>query len=330
MTLEIKSDDNDPLVSIIIINYNGKSHLEKCLESLLKVNYTNFEIIIIDNNSTDGSVEFVKNNYSQIKIKKLEKNYGFAYPNNLGAKISNGDYLLFLNNDTIVTPNFIFELVEIISSNPNIVICQSLLLKMNGDVDSSGDFIDYLGREFNSREKKPTFQRILSARGASMLVKKDVFFELGGFDEKFFVSFEDVDLGWRANMCDYSVVLAPKSVVYHLGGGTTGKTELDIQFHGVKNSLILRLTNFEFSYAIRSITVLFFTSVMKKFFRISIINDPEVRPPLPSSKIIISGIFWILKNYKYIFKKRKQVNKMRIKSTKELIKMKLIRKNVIV
>ena len=74
-----------PLVSIIIVNYNGKSYLKACLKSLLKVNYTNFEIILVDNNSIDGSIEFVENNYPQIKIKKLDKNYGFAEPTNIGA-----------------------------------------------------------------------------------------------------------------------------------------------------------------------------------------------------------------------------------------------------
>ena len=134
-----------PKVSVIIVNYNGKTLLEKCLESLVKVNYENFEIILVDNNSTDGTVEFVTKTYPSIIIIKLDSNRGFAEPNNIGAKIASGKYLLFLNNDTIVTPNFISEMVKVIEKDKKIAICQSLLLRLDGSIDSSGDFIDQLG-----------------------------------------------------------------------------------------------------------------------------------------------------------------------------------------
>lgn len=315
---------NNPLVSIIIVNFNGKTYIEKCLESLIKVNYTNYEIIIVDNNSDDGSRELIEDKYPTIKIKKLEKNYGFTYPNNLGAKMANGDFLLFLNNDTIVTPNFISELMNTITSRSDIAICQSFLLKMNGDVDSSGDFIDCYGRAFSSREKNPKFRHILSARGASMMVKKKIFFELGGFDEKFFASFEDVDLGWRANIFGYGVVLAPKSLVYHMGGQTIKNINTQIQFHGVKNSLVIRLTNFEFFYSLKSIIILFFVTMMRRFFKISVIQDPELSPPLPSLKIMVLGSFWIIKNLRYILKKRRETHLKRVKSTKELKELNVI------
>jgi GT2 family glycosyltransferase len=310
--------NNQPLISIIIVNFNGKQYLESCLESLIKLNYNNYEVILLDNNSTDESVSFVEKNYPKIILKKLDQNYGFAYPNNLGAKIAKGDYLLFLNNDTVVTPNSLSELLSTILSDSNIAICQSFLLKMNGDVDSSGDFIDSLGRAFSSREKNPHFKNILSARAACMLTRKEIFFELDGFDEIFFVSFEDVDLGWRANILGYSVVLSPKSLVYHLGGQTIKKFKQQIQFHSVKNSLIIRLTNFELFYSFKSIMLLFFVSFMRCFFKIKVIVDPEISPPLPPIKIMISGSFWILKNLGYIFKKRKYVQSKRIRTTNDL------------
>ena len=143
---------NMPLVSIIIINYNGKSYLEKCLESIKKIKYDNLEIIVVDNNSTDGTMEFLVQNYPSIITLKLDKNYGFAKPNNMAAKIAKGDFLLFLNNDTEVTPNFLTELVQVLVGNDQIGICQSLLLKPNGEIDSSGDFIDTIGVVYNSKE----------------------------------------------------------------------------------------------------------------------------------------------------------------------------------
>jgi len=308
----------DPLVSIIIVNYNGKEHLSKCLESLSKIEYSNFEMILVDNNSTDDSIEFVKNNYPSIIIIKLEKNYGFAEPNNIGAKNSKGELLLFLNNDTIVTSNFVKEMVDVISSKEKIAICQSLLLKPNGEVDSSGDFVDNLGRAYSSREKKSEITEILSARGASMMVKTQAFWDLGGFDKKFFVSFEDVDLGWRAWLWGYKVVLAPKSIVYHYGKQTIKKQIKEIELHAVKNSIILRLANFEISFALKSIMVLFFVTMMRRIFHISVISDPEPSPPLPSIRTILDGAYWVFKNFGYILNKRKLVNSRRIESTMSL------------
>jgi len=318
--------ENIPLVSIIIVNYNGRNYLEKCLKSLKQTSYSNFEIILVDNNSNDTSIEFVQSNYPEIEIITLDKNYGFAEPNNIGARKAKGDFLVFLNNDTEVTPNWISELVNTVNSDSKIAICQSLLLSPNGNIDSSGDFVDIYGRAYSSRNKVNKVTPILSARGACMLIKKDIFYELGGFDENFFASFEDVDLGWRACMWGYKVVLVPNSIVKHNAGTTIKNLKQEIQFHGAKNTLILRLVNFELSFASKSILVLFLITFAKKFFGINVIKEPEKLLPLPSSKIILKGIFWILKNLSYVCDKRKLVNSRRIRSTKELIEMGLITK----
>ena len=164
-----------PKVSVIIINYNGKKLLEKCLESLFKIEYDNFEVIIVDNNSTDNSIDFLRKNYPSVIIIKLDSNKGFAEPNNVAAKITKGDFLLFLNNDTIVTPNFISEMIKVIKNDKKISICQSLLLKSDNSIDSSGDFIDELGVCFNSKLKTTEVKEIFSARGASMLIQKKTF-----------------------------------------------------------------------------------------------------------------------------------------------------------
>jgi len=316
----------NPLVSIIIVNYNGKSNLEKCLESLSNINYDNYEITLIDNNSTDKSVEFVMNNYPSIIIIKLNKNQGFAEPNNIGAKNANGDFYLFLNNDTVVRPNFIIEMINLLKKDSEIAICQSLLLKPNGDVDSSGDFVDTLGRAYSSRDKVNEVKKILSARGASMMVRKEPFWDLGGFDKKFFASFEDVDLGWNAWIYGYKVVIVPNSIVYHTGSQTVKNLSSEVIFHGVKNTLILRLVNFEIPFMISSIVKLSFVTFMRKCFGISVISDPEQAPPLPSFGTIIRGGMWVLKNMNYVLDKRKKVNSRRVRSTKDLLKMGLITK----
>jgi len=292
----------------------------------MKINYKNYEIILVDNNSTDTSVEYVKNTYPSITIIKLNRNYGFAEPNNIGAKNAKGDYLLFLNNDTEVNPNFVGEMVKVLKQDPTIAICQSLLLKPNGEVDSSGDFIDTMGRVYSSKNKVNEVKKILSARGASMMVRKDSFWDLGGFDKKFFASFEDVDLGWRAWIWGYKIVLVPNSIVYHKGGETVKQHLSEIRFHGVKNSLIIRLTNFETGLATTSIFKTLGVILFRKSFGISLVNDHEEIFPLPSVKIILRGVMWVAKNFGYVLAKRKNVNSRRKRTSKDLLNLGLITK----
>ena len=315
---------DNPLVSVIIVNYNGKRHLEKCLESLMNVDYEKCEVILVDNNSTDNSVEFVKNVYPSVIIIKLDNNYGFAEPNNIGAKNAKGELLLFLNNDTVVNPNFIREMVKVLNQDSEIAICQSLLLKPNGEVESSGDFIDILGRAYMSKEKETKVKEILSARGASMMVRKKMFWELGGFDKNFFASFEDIDLSWRAWIWGYKIVLVPNSIVYHTGGQTIQLLTPEIKFHGVKNNLVLCLANFE--APLSKIIKLFYASLMKKSFGISVGTDYELARPLPSFGTVFRGLMWVLKNFKYVSAKRKKVNSRRARTTEELVQRGLITK----
>jgi GT2 family glycosyltransferase len=327
-----------PLVSIIIINYNGKLYLEKCLESIKKINYDNLEIIVVDNNSTDGTMEFLVQNYPSVITLKLDQNYGFAKPNNMAAKIAKGDFLLFLNNDTEVTPNFLTELVQVLVGNDHIGICQSLLLKLNGEIDSSGDFIDTIGIVYNSKEPIDKIREISSARGASMIIRKKLFLDLGGFDEKFFVSFEDVDLGWRTWIKGYKVVINPKSVVYHYGGKTHDFIKNEISFHGLKNQLSMKITNFETKYTIYSLLKFFFIfgiRELKIFFdyktkgktSLTSTKYEDTIAAKPNINAILKASFWIISNTKYLQKKRKKIYAYRKISTKELQKMNIISDN---
>jgi GT2 family glycosyltransferase len=326
---------NNPLVSIIIVNYNGKDLLKDCLESIKKIDYTNYEIILVDNNSSDDSMEFVKENYLNIQIIKLDSNFGFAYPNNIGAKKARGKFLLFLNNDTIVEPNFLTELLKPFALDPKIAICQSLLLKPNGDVDSSGDFIDSIGVTFSSHEKPAEIKEIFSAKAASMLMKKDIFEKLEGFDEKFFASFEDVDIGWRARILGYKIVVNPHSIVYHVGGETIKKIKDEIIFHGFKNQLVIKITNFETFNCIRSI-ILFIFLYGVKILKVALdymikckttTTTTKYEPTLfqkPKFSVLLQSISWLIKNYSYLKEKRKKVNSFRVISTQDMKTQKVI------
>ena len=326
---------SSPKISVIIVNYNGKKLLEKCLESLFKIDYNNFEVILVDNNSTDGSMEFVTKNYPKIIVIKLDSNKGFAEPNNIGTKIAKGEYLLFLNNDTVTTTNFISEMVNVFEKDEKIAICQSLLLKPDGNIDSSGDFIDKMGIVYNSKTKTDEIKEISSARGACMLIRKKIFDKLGGFDEKFFFSFEDVDLGWRSWILGYKVVIVPNSIVYHDAGKTSSKLKSEAAYHGLKNQLSMKITNFEPRFALRSLLLFFFvygSREIKIWFDYKIkgsttmtsTNYEDKIAENPSIKIVIRSISWIFKNIRYLQRKHHRVNESRIMSTNSLEKIRII------
>ena len=328
-----------PKVSIIIVNYNGKELLQKCLDSLLKVNYDNFEIILVDNNSTDGTVEFITKNYPSLIIIKLDSNKGFAEPNNVAAKISKGKYLLFLNNDTVVTPNFISEMVKVMETDKKIAVCQSLLLKPDGSVDSSGDFIDHLGVVYNSKTKIDEIREVSSAKGASMLVRSDIFKKLGGFDQKFFVTFEDVDLCWRSWILGYRVLIIPASIVYHVGGITIKKLKSEIAFHGFKNQISMKITNFETRLVFKKLLIFFIKYGLREskiWLDYSLTGTTSLTPTKyekkiaakPRITIILKSLFWILTNSRYLMKKHHEINSKRVLQTKQLQELGLICNNV--
>jgi len=322
-------------VSVIIINYNGKELLEKCLDSLFKTEYDNYEVILVDNNSTDDTIEFITNNYPSVIIMNLDSNKGFAEPNNVGAKIAKGEFLLFLNNDTIVTPNFLTELVIQITKNPKTAICQSLLLKLDNTIDSSGDFMDKLGVVYNSKTIITNVRKIFSPRAACMLIKKDVFDKLNGFDKKFIFSFEDVDLGWRSWILGYESLIVPKSIVYHIGGITTEKFADKSTFHGAKNQLSMKITNYEFPLNLKNLLLFFiiygsrelkiwFDYKIKGKTMITSTKFEETIAQKPNFRIVVKSIFWIFSNVSYLISKHKRVNSNRILNTKDLEKLDII------
>ena len=241
-------------------------------------------------------------------------------------KKATGEFLLFLNNDTIVKTNFISELVKVINTDSKIAICQSFLLKPNGEIDSSGDFVDTLGRAYSSRKKVSEVREILGARGAAMLIRKESFFDLGKFDKSFFASFEDVDMGWRAWLWGYRVVLVPSSVVYHTGGQTIKNISDEIRFHGIKNTMVMNLANLESPLTLNRVLSIFYIILRRKYSVNNSLNS-EALVCFPSIKTTIRGLFWVLKNLKYVQNKRNKVNSRRIRTTKQLIELGLIIKN---
>ncbi len=197
-----------PLVSIIIVNYNGKHYLKDCFESLKNGTYRNIEIILVDNGSVDGSVEFVKRNYPDIKLIANAQNLGLAIASNRGAAVARGEYLFFLNNDTRSDRNLVSELVKTAEAEPRIGICGCRTMTYDGREEiNCGVACDIYGYPFG--EGKPLYV------DAGIFIRRSVFDEIGGFDPELFLYGEDRDICWRCLIYGYDVVVVPEAVFYH-------------------------------------------------------------------------------------------------------------------
>lgn len=245
-----------PFVSIIIVNLNGRGYLEVLLESLTSLDYPpdKYEIIIVDNGSTDGSEQFLAQNYPGVKLIKNNANKGFAVANNQGAKAARGDYVAFLNNDTKVDKMWLHELVLPIYLEKDIACAGSKVLSMDGKtIDFAGGMINFEGKGFQTDFGKDIasdihrqYEFVPFVNGGAMLVDRKVFLGAGGFDEDFFAYYEDVDFGWRLWVLGYRVILSPKSIVYHVHHGTSKLFSEDkLRFLKERNALFSVYKNYE-------------------------------------------------------------------------------------
>ncbi len=242
-----------PKVSIIVLNWNGKKFLKNCLDSLQKLTYTSIEIIVVDNNSKDGSLEFVKKNYPKIILVENKENYGFAKGNNIGYKKAKGEYILILNNDTVVTPDFLNPLVETFKKDSHIGCLQPQirLLENKNMLDGVGAFLTSTGFLYHfgylkvkNRDIYNKRMKIFSAKGACMLLNRKAIEKVGLFDEDFFIFFEETDLCFRLWLAGFTVVYEPESIIYHIGGADTTSSKS----YQVERRAYLSLRNMFCSY----------------------------------------------------------------------------------
>lgn len=225
---------NLPTVSIVIVNLNGKHLLRDCFKSIKHLDYPSdkLEVVVVDNGSTDGSVEFLRKNYKSVKIVSNLKNEGFAKPSNDGARAANGEYVAFLNNDMRVEKDWLIELVNSIEEQ-KAQCAASLILSWNGDMlDFAGGSVNFYGLGYQYDFHVPVSEidmrldkdkEILFACGGAMLVDRKLFLDAGGFDEDYFAYFEDVDFGWRFTLLGNKTVLSVKSRVRHKHNGTSSR-----------------------------------------------------------------------------------------------------------
>ncbi|MEW5909844.1 MAG: glycosyltransferase family 2 protein [Thermodesulfobacteriota bacterium] len=229
-------------VSVIIVNYNGKKYIDRCLSGLFHQSYKTYSICIVDNGSEDESREYIEKKYPQVRLVCLENNLGFSAANNLAIRSGSGPYIALLNPDAVPGPNWMGKLVEALDSNPKAGFAASKMLYFDRPeiIDRAGDGYTRAGAGL-LRGRGETAQAygkkewIFGACAGAAIYRRSMLEEIGLFDEDFFLLYEDLDLSFRAQLQGYRCIYEPEAVVYHMASRTIGyDSEMSI-YYGHRN-----------------------------------------------------------------------------------------------
>lgn len=257
-----------PLVSFVILNWNGRKRLERCLASVVKVKYPSIEIVVVNNGSTDDSEEFIKNNYPKIKLINLKKNVGYAGGKNIGVSKARGKYILGLDNDTVVSPGFLNPLVEDLENDSALGIVQPQIRSLIDKtlLDSVASFFTFTGFLYHFGYMKPVknkkYQNPMYAytiKGACFMIAKKDYKALGGLDASFLSYIEETDLCHRMWLYGKKVLYEPRGVIYHWGGGDTltMSNSTSSMLRTFRNRYFSYIKNFSFPMLIKILPVHF-------------------------------------------------------------------------
>lgn len=242
----------EPKVSVVIPNYNGKKFNRTCLDSVRRQTRPADKVIVVDNGSTDGSYEEIRDNYPEVELIRFSENTGFTSAVNAGIRASaDCDFVILLNNDTEADIHFVEELLRAIMVNKNIFSCQAKMLKMDDPwkMDDAGDFYCSFGWAFARGKGKSAEQytkpaALFSCCAGAAIYRLSIIEEIGMFDENHFAYLEDTDIGWRARIRGYRNIFAPRARVLHVGSATTGSQYNDFKVKNTsRNSIYLVYKN---------------------------------------------------------------------------------------
>jgi GT2 family glycosyltransferase len=326
------------LISIIIPTYNGLEHLKTCFESLRKQTL-NFQtgndpcvkLVLVDNGSTDGTLDFIKINYPEIEVVKLAKNYGFAKAVNEGIKYSFKNekvtHIVLLNNDIECEENFLEEMMKgFVDESVGSVACKMLNFYRRNIIDDAGDFIKLIGSPYargHAEEDKGQYDKeefIFGACAGAVLYSKDVFESIGYFDEDFFAYYEDVDFSLRMQLAGFKCYYNPKAVCYHKRGATGGYSTGWMTMLCEKNLIALRIKNYPLSLYL-GLTPLFLIGRLKRYY--GFLKAKMYKVFISAIKGYLFGLLNIPKN----IYKRKKIQKLKKVDNKYIYTILTYKKN---
>jgi GT2 family glycosyltransferase len=289
---------NEPKVSIIILNWNGLKDTLECLRSLKKINYLNYEIIVVDNGSSNNEKDIIEKYYPEIRIIRNSTNQGFSRGNNIGAKLAlenKPDYLLFLNNDTIVTPDFLKELVNFCQNNQDVGCAGPLILDyyQKEKVDSCGGNLNkilFSLKPYKFISKEP-IKNLNFVSGCAFFIRSSIIERVGLWDEDFFSYWEDVDFCLRIKKANLQIASVPSSVIYHKANLLKRYFSKQYIYYMTRNNLLIIKKHASFYEWPTALINFVIRKCLGYFFILILIKNYQAIP----------AIFWAV--YDFVFKK---------------------------
>lgn len=310
-----------PLVSIIIVNWNGKKWIRKCLSSIYSQTYKYIEVIFVDNNSSDDSIAYVKKYFPKTKIVSLNDNTGFAIGNNRGVERAKGTYIYLHNNDATLEKNSIAKMVQVMEEQKNIGSLQPKiqLLYEKDKIDSCGSFwtdstfLYHYGNLKPAKKKKySTPQKVFSNLGAAMMIRKSIIDDIGLFDEDFWCYYEETDFCHRMWLSGFEVWYYPVAVCFHAKGGTSGiYKQTYIQYHNYKNKLRSFLKNFSLLHLIYILPVFFLMLIVLSFLAL-------LQGKIQFVSTYYQAMWWNIIHIRETLAKRREIQNMRKRSDSQI------------
>lgn len=303
------SATQQPKVSIIIVNRNGRKWLPNLLDSIRNQEYKNIEIFFVDNQSTDDSYSFVRQNYHEMIVIQNGGNFGFGKSANAGARAATGEFLIFLNEDMMLHKQMITNLLKCYTMHENvaIVVAKEVDYDDHKIVNTRGYLFDLLGNGRPNQKKHWTYsEKFFYAPGAPCFIKKTIFDILGGFEESFFLYYEDVDLSWKARLMGYNIFFCEDAIIYHKGAGTTNRQSDFTFFITRRNALYLLSKNYSLAILYFIIPLYFIQALLNSFF--SVIFELNSRYIYIYPKVFLN----VLRRLPELKIKRKLIQKKRV------------------
>ena len=297
------------IISIIILTYNSAAHLPRCVDCLKKQTYQNFEIILIDNSSSDESLTIAKKHHSQFSLRIVEKNQniGFAAANNIGVRLAKGKWIVLLNADAFPQPDWLEKLLNTAEKNPGYTFFSSRQIQADTPelMDGAGDAYHISGLAWRNGYNHPSSkfgieqEEVFSTCAAAGLYLRDEFTAIGGFDEDYFSYFEDLDLSFRLRLAGKKCVYVPDAVVHHVGSASTGKRSDFSVYYGYRNMIWTFFKNMPspliwFFLPLHVVTVTFFV------FYLTLRGQ---------GKVILRAVTDAIRGLPKILEKRKEIQK---------------------
>ena len=319
-----------PLVSILVLNYNGKKFLKECFDSIKSGNYKAIEILLIDNKSTDDSVTYTKNDYPDIRIVQTHANRGYSRAYNIAFNHARGKYVVLLNNDVRVDPDWLQPMVDLAEKDHKIGALQPKILSMTDPgyfeyAGASGGYIDRYGYPFlrgrifftiePDEGQYQDEQEVFWTSGAAMFLRKDAIEKSLNLDEDFVHHMEEIDLCWRLHLSGFRLMVVPRSVIWHYAGATIKSDSYMKLYWNHRNNIFMMIKNLE----TRNLFLILPVRMLLDF--INIFSAVLIRQNFRQSFAIISAYFWLIINLGLIFRKRRVVQQIRAISDRQVFRL---------